>query len=105
MYNKYYLTSEYTTNMLKEATIIFDTSALLDLYYYSDSAQQSIFNNVFAFLTNRLWIPAQVYFEFEKNKDIVARKPIQTYKNLISKPKNGSDGGHIDKIQELSGTR
>lgn len=103
MYNKYYLTSEYTTNMLKEATIIFDTSALLDLYYYSDSAQQSIFNNVFAFLTNRLWIPAQVYFEFEKNKDIVARKPIQTYKNLISKPKNGSDGGHIDKIQELSG--
>lgn len=102
LYKKYYLDDEQINKILKEGIIVFDTSALLDLYYYSHSSQEIIFDKVFGFLANRLWIPAQVYFEFLKNRTVVADKPISSYKNLIHKPKSGADGGHVEKMVELS---
>jgi len=101
-YQKYYLSTEYIDSMFENAIIVFDASALLDLYYYSPSSQSSIFNNVFDYLQHRLWLPGQVYFEFQKNKYNVAKKPIQTYRNLIENTKKGVDGNHIGKITDLS---
>lgn len=102
IYNKYYLSDENTLEMLKNAIVILDTSALLDLYYYSETTLNMIFENVFEYLKDRLWIPAQVYFEFLKNKDVVAVKPAQTYEALLEKTQNRTDGGHIANIKKIS---
>lgn len=40
--------------------------------------------------------------EFLKNKEKVAKKPIYTYEYLLNKDKKTDDGGHIEKIRELS---
>ena len=68
LYKKYYLDSDKVQQILKSGIIVFDTSALLDLYYYSFDTQNEIFRNVFKYLSNRLWIPSQVYFEYLKNR-------------------------------------
>lgn len=102
IYEKYYLSDEKIDEILKNGIVIFDTSALLDLYYYSKSSQEVIFDKIFGFFSDRLWISAQVYFEFLKNKSDVAEKPIASYNNLIHDPKGKADGGHIDKIVKLS---
>lgn len=101
LYHKYYLTQDCVNNLVSTAMIVFDTSALLDLYYYSDSTRQTIISDVFAKLNGRLWIPAQVAFEFQKNKAKVSHKPVDTYKVLISTDMK-SDGAHVKKISDLS---
>ncbi len=102
IYQKYYLSDQITTEMIKDAIVVFDTSALLDLYYYSETTLSVIFHNVFTYLDKRLWIPAQVYYEFLKNKDKVALKPAHSYKILIEKPKSGADGGHVSNIIKIT---
>lgn len=98
-YNKYYLDIERVLDMIKSAIIVFDTSALLDLYYYSDNTKNTICTTVFEYLNGRMWIPGQVYFEFLKNKEKVRNKPIQSYESLISSKSN--DRGFVDKIQGI----
>ena len=46
-YNKYYLDTDRVLKMIKSAIIVFDTSALLDLYYYSDNTKNTICTTVF----------------------------------------------------------
>lgn len=99
IYEKYYLNDEMKEKLLKEAIIVFDTSALLDLYNYSEETQNEIISVVFSNLGNRLWIPSQVKFEFLKNRGLVREKPILTYKNLLKQQGKG-DGGHLLKIKE-----
>ena len=102
LYKKYYPDDDKIKNMIQDSTIVFDTSALLDLYYYSPSTREEIFQKVFVYLEKRLFIPAQVYFEYLKNKSFVSNKPISSYRNLISKDNKTKDGGYVDKIAELS---
>jgi len=102
LFSKYYLDNTYINEMLLNAIVVFDTSALLDLYYYSSKTREEINEKVFDFLDGRLWIPAQAYFEFLKNKEKVAKKPIFTYEYLLNKDKKTGDGGHLEKIRELS---
>lgn len=75
---------------------MFDTSALLDLYYYSSETRNEIFNKAFNYLKGRLWIPAQVYFEYLKNKSKVSEKPILSYERLLTK--QSKDGGYVNSI-------
>lgn len=96
-FHKYYLTDDIITNMIDDALIVFDTSALLELYCYSDATQEQITATVFDYLLGRLWMPAQVQFEYLKNKGKVAGKPMQSYQSLI-KASTG-DSGHGDKIK------
>lgn len=91
IYEKFYLNQEEQSKLLEKALIVFDTSALLDLYYYSDKTQNSIFNTVFAYFKERLWIPERVKFEYLKNKDKVSNKPALAYESLL-KSRNGSEG-------------
>lgn len=102
IYSKYYLNKNRIEEILKGGIIVFDTSALLDLYYYSLETKKEIFDNVFKYLSKRLWIPSQVYFEYLKNKDIVSEKPISTYKNLIERKSKGDNGGHIKSIVDFA---
>lgn len=57
------------------ATIVFDTSALLDFYYMTKD-NQDIIADILTFMNERIWIPAQVYYEFCKNRKNVITKPI-----------------------------
>ena len=83
LYEKFYLSQEEQAKLLEEAMIVFDTSALLDLYYYSNETQSSIFNTVFEYFKERLWIPERVKFEYLKNKDKVSTKPVSAYESLL----------------------
>lgn len=96
LYKKYYLDDERIRDILKNGVIVFDTSALLDLYYYSLETRTEIFEKAFGYLNGRLWMPAQVHFEYLKNKEKVAEKPISSYQRLISK--QNKDGGYVSVI-------
>ena len=97
LFEQYYLTKGNVIEILKnDGIIVFDTSALLDLYYYSEDSRKRIFEDVFPYFENRLWLPAQVYFEFLKNKDVVAAKPEKTYMALLNK--DNRDMGYVPKL-------
>lgn len=96
LYKKYYLDEANILDIINQGIVVFDTSALLDIYYYSDEAQRQIFNNAFCGLKDRLWIPAQCYFEFLKNKDKVLEKPYKTYEALLDS--ENKDKGYVPKI-------
>ena len=101
LYDKYYLKDEQVIDMIRqEGIIVFDTSALLSLYYYSDPAKEQIFQKAFGAVADRLWIPAQVYFEFLRNKGKVSGKPQDTYNALMSD--GSSNRGPIPAIASLS---
>ena len=59
----------------KEAVIVFDTCALLDFYYMS-AAHQEVMADILKYLSDRIWLPAQVVYEYYKNRESVILKPI-----------------------------
>ena len=68
--------------------IIFDSSALLNLYEYSKEARNSIKENIFKKYSGRFWIPDRVLFEYSKNRKTALNKTINKYINLISEIEN-----------------
>jgi len=97
--NIFKISSRDEKKLFKEAIIVYDSSALLDFYGYSEKAKNEIFDLVFSKLDGRLWMPAQVKYEFLKNRETVIYKPLSTYINLISKADNKKDGGYINSIE------
>jgi len=97
--NIFKISSRDEKKLFKEAIIVYDSSALLDFYGYSEKAKNEIFDLVFSKLDGRLWMPAQVKYEFLKNRETVIYKPLKTYINLISKADNKKDGGYINSIE------
>jgi len=94
-YQKYQLDESKEARLWKDAIIVFDTSALLDFYYYPKEIQKDIFEKIFKDrkVAGRLWIPFHVQFEYLKNRKGVIKKPIgEKYKPLR------------DKIEELKST-
>ena len=57
-----------------DAVIVFDTCALLDLYYMIPEIQE-VMTDILTYLSNRIWLPAQVVYEYQKNKDGAMMKP------------------------------
>ena len=57
------------------AVIVFDTCALLDFYYMS-AAHQDVMADILQYLSPRIWLPAQVVYEYYKNRESVILKPI-----------------------------
>lgn len=100
LYHKYYLDNDAILKIMNEGILVFDSSALLDLYIYSEYSQNYIFSTVFPYFSDRLWIPAQVYFEFLKHKDKMSQKAVEQYKNLLIR--DGKDIGFISKITKES---
>jgi len=48
IYAKYYLKDEAVFNIMNRGLVVFDTSALLDLYCYSEITQKYIFDTIFS---------------------------------------------------------
>lgn len=59
----------------KDAVIVFDTCALLNFYYIS-AAHQEVMADILKYLSARIWLPAQVVYEYYKNRESVILKPI-----------------------------
>lgn len=75
----------YTPSSIDQATeaklwdsglIVFDTCALLD-FYYMTPGHQVIMSDILRYLSDRIWLPAQVVYEYEKNRDSAISKPIK----------------------------
>ncbi|MCD8015489.1 MAG: PIN-like domain-containing protein [Lachnospiraceae bacterium] len=50
-------------------------------------------------MSGRIWIPAQAWFEFLKNREKVVKKPSQSYDLLLTKAKDNKDSGYVEKIK------
>ncbi len=82
----------------KESVIIFDSSALLEIYSYPKETREELYKSIFNLLEGRLWLPSHVIYEYRKNKSHVITKPISSYKSLTHPSSNKSDDGYVKKI-------
>jgi hypothetical protein len=81
--NLYFLSTEREEKLWKNCVFIFDSSALLDFYFLPTDTRKKVFELFKHQLKNRLWIPAHVKFEYEKNREKIIKKPItENYKPL-----------------------
>jgi hypothetical protein len=69
--------AEREKKMWQECVFVFDTSALLEFYYFSKKSQEEIFDSTLKKLNGRLWIPHHVEFEYLKNRENTLKKPIE----------------------------
>lgn len=72
----YKMTDEREEKLWNDAIFIFDSSALLDFYFFPKKTRYKIYTEIFEKLPNRLWIPAHVQFEYLKNREKIIKKPI-----------------------------
>ncbi len=75
-FEKYELSAEKEKSLWNDSIVVFDTSALIDFYYYPKKTRQEIFDKIFLKLKERLWIPYHVQFEYLKNRKGIIEKPI-----------------------------
>ena len=71
----YTLTNEKEKALWANALFIFDTSSILEIYSCVSTAQQSI-AGILKHFAERIWIPAQVRYEYIKHHEEVLLKPI-----------------------------
>jgi hypothetical protein len=86
-FEKYELRPEKEKKLWEESVIVFDTSALIDFYFYHKETRKEIFEKIFPKLENRLWIPNHVQFEYLKNRKGKIEKPISENYNPIRNEK------------------
>lgn len=70
------MTEEREVKLWENAIFIFDSSALLDLYYLPKKTREKVYNEVFEKIPDRFWIPAHVQYEYLKNREKIIKKPI-----------------------------
>lgn len=67
---------ESSLRILREGSIIFDTSALCNIYELTESDVKKI-AEVLKYLSKSIWIPWQVHEEYNKNRSKSIHNPIQ----------------------------
>jgi hypothetical protein len=72
----YKLTDEREIKLWQDAIFIFDSSALLNLYFLPLKTRNKVFELFSTKLKDRLWLPSHVKYEYYKNREKVIRKPI-----------------------------
>lgn len=70
--------------MWNEATFVFDTNVLLNLYRYSEKTSDE-FMQIISGLDHRVWLPFQVGFEFNKNRLTVLSDQRRDYNDFEKK--------------------
>lgn len=75
IYDPSAITKDLEDELWNDALIVFDTCALLDFYFLTEEYQQ-IMSDILIAMKDRIWIPAQVKYEFEKNREKGAYNPI-----------------------------
>lgn len=81
-YSNHELSEKEEIKLWEECVFVFDSSALLNFYEYSEATRRSIFETTFKALKNRLWIPDWVNREFLRNREKTLRKPNKYYAEL-----------------------
>lgn len=73
----YKMSDSRESKLWTESIIVFDSSALLDIYFLPKATREKVFENHFKKkLEGRLWIPSHVSFEYYKNREQIIKKPI-----------------------------
>lgn len=72
----YVMSEDIETKMWGNAIFIFDSSAILDLYFLPKVKRKEVFDSFRTKMKDRLWLPSHVIFEYQKNRSKVIRKPI-----------------------------
>ena len=75
--DKFFFNEQLEKDTWSRCVFVFDTSALLNFYSYSQQTKDHLFNKVFTVLKGRLWIPYNVEFEYLKNRKKTQQKPIK----------------------------
>ena len=73
----YQLSDSKEKTLWENAIIVFDSSALLDLYFSPKSERVNIITQIFKKLEGRLWLPNHVQYEYLKNREKIIKKPIK----------------------------
>lgn len=82
----YRIDEEREKRIWQNSIFVFDTSALLDFYFYPKETRDQIFSQLFKTLEGKFWIPAHVEFEYLKNRESQISKPIvEKYEPLKEK--------------------
>ena len=102
-YNEYELSLDKEMNLWKNSIFIFDTSALIDFYFYPKETRQEIFQKIFPKLKERLWIPNHVQYEFLKNRKGNIEKPIVNNYDPIRNEKLKSLNSAKSEILKIAG--
>lgn len=97
----YLLNPEKEKELFDNSIIVFDTSSLLDFYFFTDENIIELEEKLFKQIKSKLYFTFQSHFEFLKNKDKVKLKPIDSYNSLINKIKGNNDSGHIEEIENV----
>lgn len=69
----------------KNAVFVFDTSSILEMYYYSEPSRQQIFKKLFPAIKDRLWITDHSSYEYLKNRELVIKKSFSEKYSKIKK--------------------
>jgi|GEM_PF-951753 hypothetical protein bacD2_01168 len=75
-------------NLFLEGVVIFDTSALLDLYMYSRQTSETLLSLIQAVFGERMFLPGYVKYEFDKNRRGVIEKEVEIYKKSSNSLEN-----------------
>jgi hypothetical protein len=67
--------------MIQSARIVFDSSALLNMYRYPRQARTDLFS-VLHSISDRLWMPHQVALEFQENRLAVISDQVSRFKEV-----------------------
>lgn len=86
---------EEEEKIFKKSILIFDTSALLDLYFFNKTIAIQILEKTTRLFKERVFITEQILFEYLKNREKIVKKPLVIYDELMKKK---SDSGYIAKI-------
>jgi len=84
-YNFFFkISEEIEKEFWEKAIFIFDTSSILEIYYYSEQSREQIFNNLLPTIKDRLWITSHTNYEYLKNRESIIKK---TFSEAYSKLK------------------
>lgn len=81
--------------IFKKSILIFDTSALLEMYFFNKTIAVEILEKTTELFKDRVFITEQISFEYLKNREKIIKKPLNLYDELMKKESNS---GYIAKI-------
>jgi len=104
--NLYILSDSREITLWDNSIFVFDSSALLDLYFLPKLTREEVYQKIFKKLDKRLWIPFHVQFEYLKNRTKIIKKPISEkydpLRNDVSKVAAIVKSEILKKIEALS---
>ncbi|BAU67215.1 hypothetical protein STA3757_46250 [Stanieria sp. NIES-3757] len=80
-------TEDEFQELWQEGIFCFDTNILLNVYRYSSQARERLFE-ILDKLQDRIWIPYQVAYEYQKKRLDVISQQLEPYKEISNKLDN-----------------